>query len=131
MGKREGVFCDFSAIGNLCPYLALGPCALCEKDVCHEAHSFLRDKFIPGATGRGCAIEIIVRVSSTQASGGVPSTTTTITQLNKVEERVLVCIACGTAVYQRISRGGEAARDAFVSAIRATLTAVALKEKEG
>lgn len=130
MGKREGVFCDFTTTtGSLCPNLALGPCALCEKDVCHEAHSLLRDKFIPGATGEGCGIGITIQVFGTQVAGGTPSQVS-ITSLNKASERVLVCILCGMAVNHKIAGAGSVARDALVSALRATLTAATLRERD-
>lgn len=124
MGKREGVFCDFTdrqALANHpCPNLAIGACVLCERDVCQEAHSFLRDKFLrPNEAGNALSITV--------ALSHVSQNSQSIELFHPPQKRhMLVCAECGSHV--PISDGINAAMDALITSLRSALSVRALKD---
>jgi hypothetical protein len=125
VGKREARLCDFG--DGTCGYLARGACVLCERDFCHEQHSFLRDKFIPSTSDidSGAALSLTFALlhvepnSHTVAPNGAPG-----------KLRTLICLDCGHEI-----RGGLTIRDAvdaamaaLVKSLRGSLTQAALKK---
>ncbi len=125
MGKREGVFCDFtnSPLNGTCPNLAIGACVLCERDVCRENHSFLRDKFVRPSEAEGRALSITIGLSH------VSQTSQSVENFHQPQKiYALVCCECGSRVPG--SRVIDAVMTALIKSLRSELTKAALTSKK-
>lgn len=131
MGIREGRFCDLRGwLDKPCEHLALGTCVLCERDVCHETHSYLRDKFVPSdsqpsVVERGHALTLSFLIIRTEGN-------TPIQPLGQpTRTSAIVCTECGPFLTQLGFREGlEAAMKIVIADLRAKLTVKALSKKD-